>query len=441
MDELSNTNNLSAQDYPQDSEEGAVIFSASVDGAEFQLIYQAKEEPLGGSKARIAKSIVDFAKSHQCGYVLLTDGNCWISPDNGISLLAQIEGNEELEQFDLVVMPFDHTVYIARINEGLVTAEHVTPLDQAIDSLLEHPDLNIAVHAGGTLTEKLEKEGFAVNCQASLVVTGKEASPFKYLPLDWLLIKNKLYHQKLLIPLGIILLIVSFIVYFFAPQTRQQAELSIINATQDMGDKIAAELPILPILPTGPDYLNNSASKMFSYISPWITGTTIDFLRTCRLTNVKINKDTISFSGQRMSKTSMQHFGCGYDRLRQVSRDHRLNLSIKDYDWTVDTALVPLNTQKTNRTEFIATMDRLELLAQYLNWELSIQNAKPSGDNQEVTIVLRGQQLTADTLSALQIVFSEISAQLKQGALKFNPDSLELLDASFEVIVHTASRT
>lgn len=440
MDEMSNISNLSTQSYSQDLEEGAVILTTSINGKEFQLVYQAKEEPIGGSKGRIAQSMVDFAKNHQCGYVLLTEGNCWISPDKGISLLAQIEGNEELEQFDVIVMPFDHVVYIATANEGLVVDERVKPLDQAIDTLLEHPDLNIAVLPGGLLSEKIEKEGFAINCKRPLVTSGREATPYKYQPLNWLLVTNGLYHHRLLVPLGIILFVISFTFYFFAPQNRQQAELTIKAATEEVSNKIAAELPLLPILPVGPDILNNGASQMFEHISPWITGKTIDFLRTCRLTNVEIDNDTISYNGQRMSNTSMKYFGCGYDRLRQISRDQRLNLSIKDYDWTVDAALGPRKTQKTIRTEFIATMDRLELLTQYLNWELSIQNAEPSGDNQEVTIELRGKQLTSETLSALQSVFSEISAQLNQGELQFNPDSLELLSATFEITVHTASR-
>jgi hypothetical protein len=419
------------------SGKGAVVLNTSVNTEEFQLVYHAKEEPLGGSRRRIADSIVNFCKLHECSYVILTDGNCWISADKGISLLAQIEDNEELEEYDMVVMPLDSAIYIAEINEGLVISEKVSPTEQAIDFLVEHKKSHIAVLDGGTATEPLRQQGFAVNCEQQLFISGANARPYSFQNIIWILIKNRFYHPKLIAPLGLSLASLTFIAYLLTPAP-EKPEIILETEAPVVKPSVAPVIPIVPVKPP-PSVLNNNASQLFQQISPWITGKTLVFLQTCRLKKIDIKNGEINFSGQHMSNTDKRHLGCGYQRLQTVIRDNQLNLVLKDYNWSFEVALNPIKKQHTERTVYIDTMKRLELLAQYLNWQMQIRSTETDGDQQKVTVVLNGKRISIQTLSALTTGFSNIAAQLKNGSLTFNPNNLELLDARFELSIHTKS--
>jgi len=411
--------------------EGAVALSTSIGAQEFQLVYNAKEEPLGGGRKHIAETIVNFCNHYDCGYVVITDGNCWISGEKGISFLAQIENSEELDQYDLIVMPLDSVIYVAEISEGLVVSEKVSPADQAIISLLEHKERRLAILNGGTATEQLKQQGLPVNCEEQLFAFGKEAKPYHFQPLTWALITNRFYHKKLLLHLGVLLACLGLISHLFIFELGSE-DIQDIKALAE--DKILAIVKEKP-----PNYLNNNASQQFQQITPWITGKTADFLKTCRLKKINIKNDVINFSGQRM-RASDRSIGCGEQRLKSVVQNNQLNLSINNNNWSFDITLNPIIKQPRERTIHTDTIERLELLAQYINWQIQISSTQSKGDHQKITVVLNGNQLSTQTLRLLANSFSEMAAQLAKASLTFNPESLKLLDARFELSIYTKSR-
>ena len=425
------------------SNEGAVTLPTSVNDNEFQLVYQAREESVGGRKLRMGKNIVDFAKSYRCSHVLLINGSCWVSPDKGISLLAQIEGNEKLDTYDYVVFPLDHAVYIAKINEGIVVEERVRPSDRAIAYLQKQKNVEIAILAGGHTYEELASQNFIVNCDLMLFTVESEVSKYRYKPINLALISNQLFHQRLLIPVIITLVPLLIIAFLFSPLYNikgTKLEMETTGSFLDLDIK-STELPTAPVIKQIPKLpsviLENSATKVFEIITPWISGKTIDFLRTCRLKTVLISKKQLSFSGEQMSHIKKNQLGCGNARLDEIARVNGLKINREQNAWSFNLPIKPEPAQTTERKDFSETIERLEVLNQYIGWRLNIVSITKDGSNQRLNLLLQGKNLNAEIVTILAQGLSTHATEFIKGTLQFNPNNIDLLDAQFEIVIHT----
>ena len=142
----------------------AVTLNLSINGTAFDLVYNARDEAFDGSPRQIAEGIVNFANHYQCGYALLLGKDCWVSANSGISFQAQIESNEQInQQYDLVVLPLDDSIYTAELSDGFVTREKVQPIKQALEFLTDHEGSK-AILAGGKMSRVLDHENFPLNC-------------------------------------------------------------------------------------------------------------------------------------------------------------------------------------------------------------------------------------------------------------------------------------
>jgi hypothetical protein len=312
-DQTKEQNSYEDQFASSSANEGAVTLPTSINDNEFQLVYQAKEESVGGTKLRMAKNIVDFAKSYRCSHVLLIDGSCWVSPDKGVSVLAQIEGNEKLDNYDYVTVPLDHAVYIAKINDGIVVEEKVRPIDQAISYLQNHKHAEIAILAGGHAYEQLASHQFIVNCDLTIFTWESEAANYRFKAINLVLITNQLFHKRLFIPALMVMTPLLIIAFLFSPLY----DVKLDTAQRDTRSMLDLDItpksgPIVKPVPKVPQtILENSASQLLAEITPWVTGKTINFLRTCRLKTVEISKRSLSFEGERMSNIKKNQLGGG----------------------------------------------------------------------------------------------------------------------------------
>ncbi|MDG1694563.1 MAG: hypothetical protein P8I13_06895 [Porticoccaceae bacterium] len=428
------------------SHQGAVILPTSINENEFQLVYQSREESVGGTKLRMAKNIVDFAKSYRCNYILLIDGSCWISPDKGISLLAQIEGNEKLDKYDYVVFPLDHATYIAKINEGIVVEERVRPTDQAVNYLQQQKTAEIAILAGGQAYEQLASHEFVVNCDLVLLTSESEAAKYRFKSLNLALITHKLFHQRLLIPVAYTAVPLIIIAFLFSPlynikKTKATYDVSGSFLDLDINSKVPRTLePAVKKVPQAPKViLNNSASHVLIAISPWVTGNTIDFLKTCRLKSILLSKKYLIFTGERMSNIKKNQLGCGNARLDEIAQANNLELIRSENTWTFSLEIQPKTAQTTHRKVYSETLERLELLSQIIGLRLNILSTQKDGDKQRLKVLFQGKNLNTEILTILSQGLSKHAAEFIKGSIKFNPNNLDLIDAQLEIDIHTQS--
>ncbi len=422
--------------------EGAVTLSTSINDNEFQLIYQAKEESVGGTKLRMAKNMVDFAKSYRCGYVLFIDGSCWISPDKGISLLAQIEGNEKLDKYDYVAVPLDHAVYIAKINDGIVVEEKVRPTEQAISYLQKHKHAEIAVLAGGHAYEQLANHQFIVNCDLTLFTWESEAASYRFKALNIVLINNQLFHKRLFVPVLIVIAPLLIIAFLFSPLYDVRHDNAQINSTSMLDLDITPIKSIVKSTPKIPQtILDNSATQSLIAITPWITGKTINFLRTCRLRTVEISNRRLRFQGERMSNIKKNQLGCGNGRLEQIAQANNLEVKREKDSWLFDLAMQPNTAKTTERKDYSETLERLELISQHIGWRLNILSTTNNGDKQQLKVLLQGKNLNSQILNVISEGLIHYATEFIKGTIQFNPNNFDLLDAQFEIDIHTQSST
>lgn len=437
---ISNDDTYNKIDESSNSHEGAATLAASINDNKFQLVYQAREESVGGSKLRMAKNIVDFAKSYRCGYVLVIDGSCWISPDKGTSLLAQIEGNEKLDKYEYVVLPLDHAVYIAKINESIVVEEHVKPTDQAINFLQSEQNAEIAILAGGYAYEKLASQQYIVNCDLTLFTFESESLKFSFKAINRALIANRLYHPRLFIPAVVTILPLLIIAFLFSPfynVGNTRTELDHDNAFLDLNVK-SETAPVIQAPSVPQINLQNNASQIFRAIRPWVTGKSINFLRTCRLKTIAITKNHLAFVGERMSNIKKNQLGCGNSRLNEISQANKLKVTREQSTWQIDVRLEPSPGQSSERIDYIETIERLELLSQHIGWRLNI--LPTINDNkQHLKILFQGKEFSSQVLTVLSQGLSNYAAEFIKGSLQFNPNNLDLLDAQFEIEIYTKS--
>ncbi len=422
------------------SNEGAVILPTSINDNEFQLVYQAKEESVGGTKLRMAKNIVDFAKSYRCSHVLLIDGSCWVSPDKGVSVLAQIEGNEKLDKYDYVVVPFDHAVYIAKINDGIVVEEKVRPIDQAISYLQNHKHAEIAILAGGQAYEQLASHQFIVNCDLTLFTWESEAVNYRFKAINLVLITNQLFHKRLFIPALMVMTPLLIIAFLFSPLYDVKLDKAQSNKNSMLDLDTTPNKPIVKPAPKIPQtILENSASQLLTEITPWVTGKTINFLRTCRLKTVEISKLSLSFQGERMSNIKKNQLGCGNARLDNIAQANALRINREKDSWSFVLAMQPNIAQTTERKDFSQTLERLELISQHIGWRLNILSTINNGEKQRIKVLLQGKNLNSQVLNVISEGLIHYPTEFIKGTIQFNPNNFDLLDAQFEIDIHTQS--
>jgi hypothetical protein len=428
----------------QDSEvKTAISLSLSINDVEFDLVYNAREESFDGTPAHIASGIVNFAKQSNCTYVMLSGNDCWVSTHKGISLLAQIESDQSINHYDIVVLPLDDAIYIAELNDLLVLKERVQHIDQAIE-LLSDQTGRIAVLPGGRMQLALENHGYAANVKKSIFIAGKDVTPYRFQMLSWVLIKNRLFHLSLLIPVGIILGVLLLIITLSVSLTIDKPKMPV-KVQPSIKPQLSIEVSEPPPV-TGKNF-NNNAAQMLESLAPWLTGSGFDFLKTCRLLNVDINDKQIIFTGEKMDNTQMSLIGCGYQRLKQVIQERQLQLLLIGYNWIVTVKVDPMQAQRVPSAAYVQTMDRLKLLAAYIGWDFSIPQADFRSSNvnnqrdQSVRVVFSGDHLEANTLAAFTEVFMDLPADFEKGTLILNPETLSLVRATFEISVHTISES
>lgn len=413
----------------------AVTLNLSINGTAFDLVYNARDDAFDGSPGQIAAGIVNFANHYRCGYALLLGKDCWVSANSGISFQAQIESNKEINQrYDLVVLPLDDSVYIAELRDGFVSSEKVQPVEQALEFLADYAGSK-AILAGGKVSKALDAKKYSVNCKARIFYTGNDALPYSFQSLNWLLVKNKLFHLRLLIPLAIFLCVFAFLIIVAMKFKTMQPEKAEIKPQLPS----VAEAVVQPKMPMLPSNLKNSAGQVLQAISPKLTGSGLDFLKTCRLKEITINSSHLIYRGNKMDNTDMRLIGCGYHRLWEVTQALSLQLAVDGYNWEAKSKNIVGTAQATPRTDFIKTMSRLKFLGEYIHWQFDIINAKDNGKHQEVRVAFSGNNLKKQALDAMTEVFMSLSAKFDNGRLNFNSDSLELVNASLEFTVFTAS--
>ena len=422
------------------SNEGALILPTSINDNEFQLVYQAKEESVGSTKLRMAKNIVDFAKSYRCSHVLLIDGSCWVSPDKGVSVLAQIEGNEKLDNYDYVTVPLDHAVYIAKINDGIVVEEKVRPIDQAISYLQNHKHAEIAILAGGQAYEQLASHQFIVNCDLTIFTWESEAAKYRFKAINLVLITNQLFHKRLFIPAFVVITPLLIIAFLFSPLYDVKLDKAQRNTSSKLDVELTPNKPIIKQPPKIPQtILENSASQLLTAITPWVTGKTINFLKTCRLKTVEINKRSLGFEGERMSNIKKNQLGCGNARLDNIAQANALRINREKDSWSFNLAMQPKKAQTTERKDYSQTIERLELISQHIGWRLNILSTINNGDKQRLKLLLQGKNLNSQVLNIISQGLIDYPTEFIKGTIQFNPNNFDLLDAQFEIDIHTQS--
>ena len=130
------------------------------------------------------------------------------------------------------------------------------------------------------------------------------------------------------------------------------------------------EVYALPVAPKV--ILNNSASHVLVAITPWVTGNTINFLKTCRLKSILLGKKNLIFTGERMSNIKKNQLGCGNARLDEIAQANNLEITRPENTWTFSLPIQPQTAQTTNRKVYSETLERLELLSQIIGLRLNI---------------------------------------------------------------------
>ena len=419
---------------PDGGELGSMALEVSINGSPFTLIYRAREESFDGSSQQIARGLINFAEQYDCNYALLVGKNCWIAEAKGLSIAAQFEDDSELTKYQMVVVPLDEMIYLARVEDGLLSEERVYPIDRALEHLLAERDNNedkgeIAVLSGGLAAKVLYEHGFEVNFPYDIVTKGKVAQTYTYQTLNSLLLRHQLYHHRLLIPVGIVLAVLlslSLIFYYYSQEETQVIVEEKIQQIQQV------------VIEKKPDLLNNHAAQILAQARPWILPPNIDFLTTCRLTSISISGTAVTYYGQWIDNLDPSREGCGNQRLKQVVQDNlQLQLFKPETGWGIRGIQLQIEVDSIPRVPTQQTLHQLELLADFINWQISIQSIDSDGENRDIKLICSGDQLNAPIVDNLISKLATLPARMQQGHLRFDPDSLSLTQAEFSVTLFT----
>jgi hypothetical protein len=282
-----------------------------------------------------------------------------------------------------------------------------------------------------------------VNCDLALFTVEPEVKRYRFKAINLALISNQLFHYRLLIPVTLTAIPLLLIVFLFSPlydvkldkPQKTSQSMSDINITPHL-QSIVKQPPKIP-----QTILENSASQLLAKITPWVTGKTINFLRTCRLKTVEISKLSLSFNGERMSNIKKNQLGCGNGRLDEIAQANSLKIKRKEDSWSFNLAMQPNIAQTTDRKDYSETLERLELISQHIGWRLNILSTTNNGDKQQLKVLLQGKNLNSQILNVISEGLIHYATEFIKGTIQFNPNNFDLLDAQFEIDIHTQSST
>ena len=418
---------------PDGGELGSMALDVSINGSRFTLIYRAREDSFDGSSQQIARGLVSFAKQCDCNYALLLGNNCWMAEVKGLSIVAQFEDSPQLKDYQLVVVPLDEAIYMAEIEDGLVSQEKVYPIAKGLEFLIAQKDnqddkLQVAVISGGMAAKALHQEGFEVNYPYEIVTRGKAAQTYTYQSINLLLLKHRLYHPRLLILGAAIVAVVLSLSLFFYYYSREDTRIIVEQTVEEKVEQIQQIAVVKK-----PDFLNNHAAQILRQIRPWILSPQLDFLTTCRLTAIVIGSSDLSYQGQWMDNLVPGKEGCGNKRLKQVIKDNQLQLLRPQAGWEIRGIELVAEVDSVPRVPTQQTLYQLDLLADHIGWQINIQSTDRDGDNRDIKLTLAGDQLDGYILDHLIAKLLTLPARMQRGRLQFNPDSLSLTEAKFYI--------
>ena len=410
---------------PDGGDLGAMSIEAHINSEPINLVYRALDEVFDHRGSQLARELVNFANQHNCNYALLVGGSCWVAESRGLSFAAQLENHKVLKNYDMVVMPFDDVIYLAAMDNGLLLQEKVYPVTKALEILLAcKNDQQLAILAGGKASNKLQQAGLNINCSASLVTGGKKARAYTYQPLSILLLQHRLYHTRLLLLASkamVALLSLGLLFYYFNLEEAKEVIVEKVKQAQEV------------TISQPQENLNNHANQVLLQLKPWLGSPWLDFLTTCRLTEITLKGTRLAYQGQWMDKLQ----GCGNSRLRQVVKVKQLQLNDQGDEWRISGIALPISATPKARPSTVQTLDQLQQLALYLGWQLTIQNTLRRGEAREIRISLAGKSFNQAMLKLLSEHFLYLPAQLEQVKLVFNPDNLDIISAEFEFQLFT----
>ena len=411
---------------PDGGELGAMTLETHINGEPINLVYRAQYEVFDHQGAQLARELVSFAQQNNCKYALLVDGSCWIAEGRGLSFAAQLENNAHLNHYDMIVLPMDDMVYLASMDEGLLQQEKVYPVNKAMEFLLTCQDeQKLAILAGGMASMQLQQAGLETNCAETLITHGREAKAYTYKTLNLLLIQHRLFHPRLLLKVSIlitVLLGLGLLFYYLTPKEVQEVVEEKVEQVQ--------EVITAPML----DYVNNHASQVFLHLEPWLKAPWLDFLTTCRLTNINLEGTKVLYQGQWMDDLRQ---GCGNSRLRQVVQDNQLQLTNHADGWGINGIELPIALAALERTNSAQTLQQLQQLAAYLSWQLAINKIQRKGEIRDIQITLSGDFINQPILAILSQHFAKLPARIEQAQFIFDPDSLSIIKAELEITLFT----
>ena len=410
---------------PDGGELGSMTLETHINGKSFNLIYRAHYEVFDHTGSKLARELVSFAKQHDCGYALLVDGCCWVAENRGLSITAQLENHKAFKHYDMIVLPLDEMVYMAFMDKGLLQQEKVYPINKALEVLLPLADTQrLAILAGGMAMSQLQQAGLEVNCSETLVTHAKEAKPYTYQPLSLLLLQHRLYHHRLLLQASILMAVLLGLGLLFHYFTLEEVK-EVVEQKVEQVQEVVTAIP--------PDYANNHASQVLLQLDPWLKAPWLDFLTTCRLTNIRLRGTRLVYQGQWMDTLQ----GCGNFRLRQVVQEQQLQLTNHKDDWRITGAELPIEVTSLARPNTARTLQQLQQLAVYLGWKLTIKHTKRHGEASNIQVNLAGEHLNQYTLTLLAEHFSPLAARMEQAQLVFDPESLNIIKAELQITLFT----
>lgn len=172
-------------------------------------------------------------------------------------------------------------------------------------------------------------------------------------------------------------------------------------------------------------------------LRPWLQAPWLDFLTTCRLTDLTLNSTELAYQGQWMDDLEQDQQGCGNTRLQQVVQDKQLQLDKQNNGWRIHGIQLPVAGADRPRANTRQTLHQLQQLARYLGWRLTIKSTKRHDDDRDIQLTLAGNLLDQAMLAMLIEQLLTLPARMEQTRLTFNPDSLHMEKAEFDLTVFT----
>ena len=133
--------------------------------------------------------------------------------------------------------------------------------------------------------------------------------------------------------------------------------------------------------------------------------------------------------------------GCGNGRLDEIAQANSLKIKRKEDSWSFNLAMQPNIAQTTDRKDYSETLERLELISQHIGWRLNILSTTNNGDKQQLKVLLQGKNLNSQILNVISEGLIHYATEFIKGTIQFNPNNFDLLDAQFEIDIHTQSST